>query len=57
VAWTVLGTGSKVPHMQLVQINQKPTMPTISDMIRQMAQKEVEEIRRAREKALGNRNK
>jgi hypothetical protein len=43
--------------MQLVQINQTPTMPTISDMIRQMAQREAEEIRRAREKALGNRKK
>jgi DNA-binding protein len=41
--------------MQLVQINQKPTMPTIADMIRQMAQQEAEEIRRARERVIGQR--
>ena len=44
-------------NMQLTQINEPSKMQTIAEMFREMAKREAEEIRQARERALNKERK
>lgn len=56
--WIVsIGNLNYIFNMQLTQINEPSKMQTIAEMFREMAKREAEEIRQARERALKKKRK